>query len=129
MQLEDDPDALEEEPSFESVGVTTKGLCFRAGGLIPICAGLQDREIKVCLLNLVNSAARVLLISAFTFDDSDFVSALVRAKGRGVAIYLVLDRGQMLGHSSCKHQKDVILHLLEWDTPKVPVRVYVFKPE
>ena len=60
MQLEDDPDALEEEPPFESVGITTSGLCFRTGGRVPICMGLQDREVKVCLLNLVNTAARVL---------------------------------------------------------------------
>ena len=94
---------------------------------LPVLRPLVDREILPAMLSLIDRAALIIRILAFTFDHTVIYHALVRAMQRGVKISIVLDESQMLRKGSCVHQKELIRNFMEWNNELLSF--YTYKPK
>ena len=59
-----------------------------------IVAFSPKNGVTDAVVNQINKAHDVILVSAYSFSSKDIAQALLKAKQRGVEIKLILDKGQ-----------------------------------
>lgn len=80
---------------------------FDVAASYQVCFTPQERCTDL-IVTVINHAKTQILVQAYSFTSAPIIKALIRAKNRGVAVKIILDRSQFKpqGFSAAKFFKD-----------------------
>lgn len=98
-----------------SVAIAAQTVASPGIGTTRVLYSLDQKQNDKEIIALINAAKSTIYFAIYEFTLKDIADALVRAKGRGVAIYGVVDAGE----SSNSYDKPIVNELMSAGIPVV----------